>query len=150
MASIHIQHTVIIVLLSTLLYLDSSCRFKCSIMLQHQHQHEPKPNPCQEIETSERYTLAYLVSTSLYIFWNCIILWNEGRGCYDMHFSWCLHGFCRKLYDKLLPHSSCNYRYIYKDRCAYVSCFNIVVALILTSSLVQDKWLSMIKMLYWL
>lgn len=29
--------------------------------------HEPKPNPRQEIETSKRYALAYLVSTSLYI-----------------------------------------------------------------------------------
>ena len=73
MAAVHIQHTVITVLPSTLLYLEVlkikrseiKSRFKCK--LQHQHQHEPKAHPCQEIEISERCALAYLVSTQLYI-----------------------------------------------------------------------------------
>lgn len=50
--------------------------------------HEHKPNPRQEIETSKRYALAYLVKTSLYI------LWNGGRGmlwhAFFMMFIWFL------------------------------------------------------------
>ena len=128
MAAVHIQHIVITVLPSTLLYLEVlkikrseiKSRFKCSIKLQHQHQHEPKANPCQEIETSERYALAYLVSTQLYIFWNCIILWNGGGvlwHAFVIMFTWFLLKMIWKIVDTHLFLLQ-----VYKEWCAYVSC----------------------------